>query len=205
MNQSWRQHPTKQQLYGHLPPITKAIKIRRTRHAGHCWRSRDELVSDVSLWTPSHGQAKAGRPAWTYIRQLCVDTGCSPEDLPRAMGDREVWRERIRNIRTDSATWWWWMVLRIHQRDNQTDLQNSLNETKPFLIKIYISHFILERGTQFVVSLRDKWRDILREGTSSCHISSCNLLRAQSSETTLTPLISCVSLARLSILTGLTV
>ena len=51
LNKSWRQHPTKPQLYGHLHPITKAIKIRRTRHAGHCWRSRDELISDVLLWT----------------------------------------------------------------------------------------------------------------------------------------------------------
>ena len=45
LNRSWRQHPTKQQLYGHLPPITKTIQIRRTRHAGHYWRSRDELIS----------------------------------------------------------------------------------------------------------------------------------------------------------------
>ena len=36
LNKSRRQHLTKQQLYGHLPPITKTIKIRRTRHAGHC-------------------------------------------------------------------------------------------------------------------------------------------------------------------------
>ena len=68
LNRSWRQHPTKQQLYGHLPPITKTIQIKWTRHAGHCWSSRDELISDVFLWTPSHGRAKAGRPAWTYIR-----------------------------------------------------------------------------------------------------------------------------------------
>ena len=39
LNKSLRQHPTKQQLYGHLPPITKAIQVRRTRHVGHCWRS----------------------------------------------------------------------------------------------------------------------------------------------------------------------
>ena len=90
LNKSWRQHPTKQQLYGHLPPITKTIKIRRTRHAGHCWRNRDELIRDVLLWTPSQGQAKAGRPAWTYIQQLCADTGCSPEDQPKAMDYREV-------------------------------------------------------------------------------------------------------------------
>ena len=94
LNKSWRQHPTKQQLYGHLPPITKTIKIRRSRHAGHCRRSRDELVRDVLLWTPSHGRVKAGHPVWTYIQQLCVDTGCSPEDLPKAMDDREAWRRR---------------------------------------------------------------------------------------------------------------
>ena len=89
LNKSWRQHPTKQQLDGHQPPITKTIKIRQTRHVGHCWRSRDELISDVLLWSPSHGQAKAGWPARTYIQQLCADTGCSPEDLPEAMDDRE--------------------------------------------------------------------------------------------------------------------
>ena len=51
LNKSWRQHPTKQQLYGHLPPIMKTIKVRRTRPARHSWRSRDELISDVLLWT----------------------------------------------------------------------------------------------------------------------------------------------------------
>ena len=56
LNKSWRQQPTKQQLYGHRPPITKTIKIRQTRHAGHCWRSRDELISDVLLWAPSQWQ-----------------------------------------------------------------------------------------------------------------------------------------------------
>ena len=102
LNKSWRQYPTKQQLYGHLPPITKTIK--RTRHAGHCWRSRDELISDVLLWNPSHGRAKAGRPVRTYIQQLCADTGSNPEDLPEAMDDREEWQERVRDIRADSAT-----------------------------------------------------------------------------------------------------
>ena len=66
--------------------------------------SRDELIRDVLLWTPTHGRAKAGRPARTYIQQLCEDTGCSPEDLPRAMNDREEWQERVRDIRATSAT-----------------------------------------------------------------------------------------------------
>ena len=108
LNKSWRQHPTRYQLYGHLPPITKTIQVRRTRHAGHCWRSRDELISDVLLWTPTHGRAKAGRPARTYIQQLCEDTGCCPEDLLEAMNDREKWRERVRDMRATNTTWWWW-------------------------------------------------------------------------------------------------
>ena len=108
LNKSWRNTPTRHQLYGHLPPITKTIQVRRTRHAGHCWRSRNELISDVLLWTPTYGRAKAGRPARTYIQQLCEDTGCSPEDLPKAINDREKWRERVRDIRVSGTTWWWW-------------------------------------------------------------------------------------------------
>ena len=94
LNKSWQQHPTRRQLYGHLPPITKTIQARRTRHAGHCWRSKHEIGSDVLLWTPAYGQSKAGRPARTYIQQLCDDTGCNPEYLSEAMNDRETWRER---------------------------------------------------------------------------------------------------------------
>ena len=76
LNRSCRQHPTKQLLYSHLPPIRKTIQVRRTRPAGHCWRSRD-LISDVLRWTSSHGWAKPGRLARTYIQQFCENTGCS--------------------------------------------------------------------------------------------------------------------------------
>ena len=107
LNKSWRQPPTKQ-LYGHLPPITKTIKVRRTRHAGHCWRSRDELINDVLLWTLAHGWVKAGWPARTYIQQLCEVMGYSPEDLPEAMNDREEKRERVRDIHAGGMTRWGW-------------------------------------------------------------------------------------------------
>ena len=107
LNKSLRQHPKKQQRYGHLPPIMKIVKVRRTRHAEHWWRSKDELISDVLFWNPSHGRAKAGRPGGTDIQWLCADTGCSPEDLLEAMDDRKGWRERVKDIRADDATWWW--------------------------------------------------------------------------------------------------
>ena len=115
LNKSWRQHLTRHQLYGHLPPITKIIQVRRTRHAGHCWRTKDELISDVLLWTSAYGQAKAGRPARTYIQQLCEDTGCSPEDQPEAMNDREKWREMARDFRASGTTWWYiYIYIYIH-------------------------------------------------------------------------------------------
>ena len=49
LNKSWRQHPTRHQLYGHLPPVAKTIQVRRTRHAGHCWRSKDKQKQDDQL------------------------------------------------------------------------------------------------------------------------------------------------------------
>ena len=80
LNKSWRQNLTRHQLYGHLPPITKTIQVRRTRHAGHCWRSRDELISDVLLWTPHMaGQKQDDQLEHTYssnvrIRDVALKT-----------------------------------------------------------------------------------------------------------------------------------
>ena len=151
LNKSWRQHPTRHQLYGHLPPITKTIQVRRTRHAGHCWRSRDELIRDVLLWTPTHGRAKAGRPARTYIQQLCEDTGCCPEDLPRAMNNREEWRERVRDIRATSATWWWYRNTYTNIIKHNDELQWTDEYTS--LKNLNLSHYILER-VMFLVCKR---------------------------------------------------
>ena len=91
LKKSWKQHPTKQQLNGHLPLIGKPIQIRRTGHALHCWRSKDGLISDVLLGTPSHG-----RPARIYRQQFFTDIGCGQEDLLESMDDRDEWRERER-------------------------------------------------------------------------------------------------------------
>ena len=45
----------KKKLDGNYTRMLRAIlnkSWRRTRHAGHCWRSKDELISVVLLWTP---------------------------------------------------------------------------------------------------------------------------------------------------------
>ena len=80
LNKSMRQHPTRHQLYGHLPPITKSIQVRRTRHAGHCWRSRDELISDVLLLSPlmagqkQEDQLEHAYSSYVRIRDVALKT-----------------------------------------------------------------------------------------------------------------------------------
>ena len=98
LNKSQKQHSMKQQLYGHLPPISKTVHVRRTRYVGHCWRSEDKPIKDILLWTQRHGCACVGWPARTYLHQLCVDTGSSLEDLPGMTDDRDRWRERQGNV-----------------------------------------------------------------------------------------------------------
>ena len=61
-----------------------------------------KLIS-VLLWTPTHRHANDGRPARTYWQHICVDTGCSLEDLLDVMDEeserkREREREREREI-----------------------------------------------------------------------------------------------------------
>ena len=113
LNSSASQFDPTLRLCNFVMLFTKTIQIRRTRHAGHCWRSRDKLISDVLQWTPSHSQAKAGRSAWTNIQKFSEDTGCSPEDLPEVMNDREEWRERFRDIHADDMTRWWWCYKKL--------------------------------------------------------------------------------------------
>ena len=87
LNKSWTEHPTKQHMYGHLPLILKTIQVRQTRYERHCWRSKDELISDVLLWTPTHGRVSVGQPARIYLYQLCADTECHLDNLLRAVDD----------------------------------------------------------------------------------------------------------------------
>ena len=65
IEKSWKQHSTKQQLYGHLPPISKIIQVRQTRYAEYSWITKDKLISNVLLWTFSHGRASFGQQART--------------------------------------------------------------------------------------------------------------------------------------------
>ena len=110
LNKFWRQHPTKHQLYGHLPPITKTIQVRRTRHAGHCWGSRDKLINDVLLWTPTYGRAKKDdQHQHTFSNYLRIRDG-----VQKTCQRRWTIGKSGREIRATSTTrwwWWWWWYL----------------------------------------------------------------------------------------------
>ena len=79
-NMSWQQHPTRHQLYGQLPPITKTIQARPTRHAGHCWGSGDELINDVLFGRPHMAEQKQDNQlehtysSYVRIRDVVVKT-----------------------------------------------------------------------------------------------------------------------------------
>ena len=103
-NVSWRQHLTNNELYDGCMKITDKIRERRLKNAGHSWRTKNEVISKVLLWEPTHGKRNQGRPARTFVDQLEEDIGCSKENLPILMADRMAWRKHVMNIRTCS-TW----------------------------------------------------------------------------------------------------
>ena len=92
--------------------ITKVIQVKQTGHRGQCW------MHNVLPWTPTHGHTNVGQPAKNYIHHLCADIGCSLEDLPAAIDNKDDWererereerereRERVMEICTISVTWW---------------------------------------------------------------------------------------------------
>ena len=88
--QTWKRHSTKQQLYSHLSSTWQTYQVRWTGHAGHCWRSKDQFISNLFLWTPTHRHISMDQLAWTDIHQVCVDTGYHIEDLLRVMLRKSV-------------------------------------------------------------------------------------------------------------------
>ena len=77
LNKFRKQHSTKLQLYGYLPPILQDIQERWARHVGNCWWNKDKLMSDILLWTTIHGHTSDGQS------------------------------EKVKGICAVSISWWW--------------------------------------------------------------------------------------------------
>ena len=104
LNTSWKLSCTKQQLYGNLPPNSKTIQIRRTR----------QEVKTNSYATFSYGPLHTDVEVLDDQRELIYnnsDTGCSLENLPKEIDDKDEGWERVREICARSTTWWWWWWL----------------------------------------------------------------------------------------------
>ena len=52
LNKSWRQHPTRLQLYGHLPPSQKLYKFDEPDTRDTAGEARTSSISDVLLYGP---------------------------------------------------------------------------------------------------------------------------------------------------------
>ena len=75
------------------------------RFSGHCWRSKDELASDIILQKTHHGKRKCGRPANTYIDKLRNNTNLTTiDEMKTAMEDREELTNHVIDYRA-SPTW----------------------------------------------------------------------------------------------------
>ena len=97
-------------------PFTSHLTIQngRIRYTEHCWRSKDELITDVLQWTTTYGHTSLGRPALTYIHQLWADTGFCLKDLSRVMAVRDGCQERAEGIRAVGTPWWWYNANKLN-------------------------------------------------------------------------------------------
>ena len=102
-NKYWRDHLTNEQLYDDIRKISKSIRMQRL--AGHCWRRKYEVASDLILWLPQNGNRSRGRPAKTYIDQLRDDTDLlTIDEINTSMNDRKGWKKYVMDDRA-SSTW----------------------------------------------------------------------------------------------------
>ena len=90
LNKTWRQHPTRHQLYGHLPPITKTIQVRWTRHAGEARTNSSVMYS----YGPPHmakqkqdDQLKHTYSSYVRIRDVTLKT-CQKRWMIGRSGER---------------------------------------------------------------------------------------------------------------------
>ena len=61
------------------------------RFSGHCWRSRDKIISEVIIWETLHGQQNLdGRRRRILLTLYKLDDiGCTTDEMNMAMGDRD--------------------------------------------------------------------------------------------------------------------
>ena len=84
-------HHTKQQLHGHLPPISQTTQDRQARQSK--W-SKDTIINKIIQYTPTCEHSNIGQPANSNIPRFYADIECHLEDLASAIASRDEWLER---------------------------------------------------------------------------------------------------------------
>ena len=104
-NISWKQHITKNNLYGKLAKLSTKIRQRRLILAGHCIRHPEEIASELVLWEPT--KASRGRRAVTFTDTLLKDTELqTTRELKTVMKDRDHWRGCVGSVRVGTRPRW---------------------------------------------------------------------------------------------------
>ena len=142
-----------------------------------------------SYGPPTYGRSNTRRPARTYIQQLCKDTGCSLEDLPEVMNDREKWRERVGDIHASGTTWWWgWnsivtLLLLLSFIFSNYTLCLRCSSNCSYLVRdfrkindFWRTLFILVLVTITMPKIKAEWRFLAR---LSIHIRNADLTRTK--------------------------
>ena len=109
--ESWKQHSTKKQLYSNFPPNSQTIQIKWAR------QTAGEIRANSYVTPPTYQYTTVSWTAKTYIHQLCVDTRCRLEELPR-LTDSQREKESQWNPycwSTLMIIWWWDISLPVGQ------------------------------------------------------------------------------------------
>ena len=69
-NINWNDRISNKQLYAGHQKLSKIIRTRRFKLAGHMFRDEKNPAHSLVTWKPKHGTAKLGRPTANFTDML---------------------------------------------------------------------------------------------------------------------------------------
>ena len=100
-NISWREHKTTAEIYHGIPEISSILSQYRARFAGHCYRSKDQIISDVICMR--FPLTSRGRRPFNYIDCIARDINQDINDLANLMAYRVCWQSIVNSFSDASA------------------------------------------------------------------------------------------------------
>ena len=69
--------------------------------AGHCYRTKNEVISSLLLWKSSSDRARGRKLSFPDV--ISRDTSIRTEDLGTVMLDRDVWRGVVNSVKATTV------------------------------------------------------------------------------------------------------